>query len=169
MIKTLRSQKRISQEALAEMSGLSLRTIQRVEAGHRVSYSSLRALAKTFSVDVDELEWELYAMDKSSNEFIEAPLWVRLVLRTAWYSTNRKWSLIIEKILALVFILCFLLYLTPIFDGVKLDSSPYLTLEYQILIAGFAHLMAAYCISFYIRLSDKYQAWRQWETSDSSA
>lgn len=79
MIKTLRSQKKMSQEALAESSGLSLRTIQRVEAGHRISYRYLRALSKVFNMDVDNLEWELYAM-KNSNEFIEKPLWVRLVL-----------------------------------------------------------------------------------------
>ncbi|MEL7373342.1 MAG: transcriptional regulator, partial [Pseudomonadota bacterium] len=30
---------------MAKQSGLSLRTIQRVEAGHRISYASLRALA----------------------------------------------------------------------------------------------------------------------------
>ena len=166
MLKTLRSQKRISQEELAEMSGLSLRTIQRVEAGHRVSYSSLRALAKVFDIDVDDLEWELYAMDKSSNEFVEAPLWVRLLLRKTWFSTGRTWSLRIEKVCASVFFLCFLIFLSPVFDEIKLDSSPKLTLEYQILIAGFAHLMAAYWMSFVIRLSDKYQAWKQWETTD---
>ena len=80
LIKTLRLDRGISQEQLAEATRLSLRTIQRVEAGHRVSYSSLRALATTFGNDVDELERELYAMNTSKDEFIEKPLWVRLVL-----------------------------------------------------------------------------------------
>ncbi len=163
MIKILRSQKRISQEQLAEESKLSLRTIQRVEAGHRVSYSSLRALANVFDVDLDQLEWELYAMNKSSNEFTESPLWVRVLLRKSWYSTGRKWSLIWEKILIAVFAVCFLLAIFPIFDGIKLKSSPFLMLDHQLLIASLSFLMAAYWMSFIVRLSDKYSAWSQWE------
>ena len=44
-IKKLRKQQKLSQETLAEKTKLSLRTIQRIEAGHRVGYSTLRALA----------------------------------------------------------------------------------------------------------------------------
>lgn len=62
--KTWRERKRLSQEKVAEMSGLSLRTIQRLDAGHRVSYASLRALAGTFEMDVDLLERELYAVNR---------------------------------------------------------------------------------------------------------
>lgn len=80
LIRKLRDDRGISQEQLAEATHLSLRTIQRVEAGHRVSYASLRALASTFNVNVDLLERELYAMNTSQNEFIEKPLWVRLTL-----------------------------------------------------------------------------------------
>jgi len=43
LIRKLREERGISQEQLAETTQLSLRTIQRVEAGHRVSYASLRA------------------------------------------------------------------------------------------------------------------------------
>ena len=80
LIRKLRLDRGISQEQLAEVTGLSIRTIQRVEAGHRVSYASLRALAATFNVKVDSLEQELYAMNTSTNEYIEKPLWVRLIL-----------------------------------------------------------------------------------------
>lgn len=77
--KYLRERKALSQEKLAEMSGLSLRTIQRAEAGHRVSYASLRALAVTLEMDVDLLEQELCAVSPSSSEdFVEIPRWVRL-------------------------------------------------------------------------------------------
>jgi len=38
----------LSQERVADMSGLSLRTVQRLDAGDRVSYASLRALAAAF-------------------------------------------------------------------------------------------------------------------------
>ena len=51
-----------------------------MEAGHRVSYASLRALAATFEMDADLLERELYAMNnKSTDDFVEAPRWVRLL------------------------------------------------------------------------------------------
>src|SRR5262245_57534136 len=78
-IRKLREDRGLSQEQLAEATRLSLRTIQRVEAGHRVSYASLRALAATFDVNVDSLERELYAMNTSKDEYIEKPLWVRLM------------------------------------------------------------------------------------------
>ena len=76
--KSLRERKLLSQERLAELSGLSLRTIQRAEAGHRVSYASLRTLAATLEFDVDVLERELYAMKQSTDDFVEIPKWVRL-------------------------------------------------------------------------------------------
>ena len=80
LIRKLRDDRGISQEQLAEATRLSLRTIQRVEAGHRVSYASLRALAATLNIHVDSLERELYAMNTSQDEYIEKPLWIRLTL-----------------------------------------------------------------------------------------
>ena len=165
MIKKLRTTLGISQERLAEQTGLSLRTIQRAEAGHRVSYSSLRALADTFDLNVDELEWELYAMNKSSEEFTEAPRWARLLLRKGWYTTNRKWSVITEKVCASVFLVCLLIYLSPFFEGESMHTVSDLSIEYQILITGLAFLMSAYWMSFIIRMSDYYSAWTQWDSS----
>ncbi|MGH8217030.1 MAG: helix-turn-helix domain-containing protein [Steroidobacteraceae bacterium] len=85
--RSLRERRVLSQEKLAEMSGLSLRTIQRAEAGHRVSYASLRALGVTFEMDVDLLERELYAVNPTTDDFVEIPRWVRLfrdASRGAW-------------------------------------------------------------------------------------
>lgn len=85
--RSLRERRLLSQEKVAEMSGLSLRTIQRAEAGHRVSYASLRALAMIFEMDVDLLERELYAVNPSAEDFVEIPRWVRLfrdASRGAW-------------------------------------------------------------------------------------
>src|ERR1700730_12443244 len=84
-LRFLREQKLLSQERLAQMSGLSLRTIQRLEAGHRVSYASLRALAVTLEINVDSLERELYAMNKSTDDFVEIPTWVRLLDGKRWF------------------------------------------------------------------------------------
>src|SRR5579863_9101684 len=87
--KDQRERKLLSQERLADLSGLSLRTIQRVEAGHRVSYASLRALAATLEIDVDFLERELYAMKHPTDDFVEIPRWVRL-WTSAWWSTGPR-------------------------------------------------------------------------------
>jgi transcriptional regulator with XRE-family HTH domain len=70
--KSIRDQRHLSQEKIADMSGLSLRTIQRLEAGHRVSYASLRALAVPLAMDVDLLERELYAVETSTDDFVDA-------------------------------------------------------------------------------------------------
>jgi transcriptional regulator with XRE-family HTH domain len=51
-----RQQECLSQEQLAEKTGLSLRTIQRLESGQRVSRSSLKTLADFFGIAVDELQ-----------------------------------------------------------------------------------------------------------------
>ncbi len=44
-----------SQLQLAEFSGLSLRTIQRIEKGNTLTIESLKALAAVFNVDFNEL------------------------------------------------------------------------------------------------------------------
>jgi uncharacterized membrane protein YhaH (DUF805 family)/DNA-binding XRE family transcriptional regulator len=54
-LRALRSARQWSQEQLAELSGLNLRTIQRLEAGAKVSTESLRALAAVFEVPADSL------------------------------------------------------------------------------------------------------------------
>ena len=53
-VKTLRISKGWSQEQLSEYSGLSLRTIQRIENGVNISLESLSVLAKALEVDRNE-------------------------------------------------------------------------------------------------------------------
>ena len=55
LIKTLRLKRGWSQEKLSEASGLSLRTIQRLESSGRTSIESVRILADLFAVDPDSL------------------------------------------------------------------------------------------------------------------
>jgi transcriptional regulator with XRE-family HTH domain len=54
-LKKLRAAHHWSQEQLSEVSGLSLRTIQRLESGGTASIESVRALAAAFNVDPDTL------------------------------------------------------------------------------------------------------------------
>ncbi|WP_139182672.1 helix-turn-helix domain-containing protein, partial [Vibrio cholerae] len=59
MIKKLRERKNWSQEQLATMSGLSVRTIQRIESGNKASIESLKSLASVFEVDISKLLEEI--------------------------------------------------------------------------------------------------------------
>lgn len=58
IVRKLRLEKGWSQEQLAEISGLSVRTIQRVERGQKPSLETLKSLAAVFETDVTELTME---------------------------------------------------------------------------------------------------------------
>lgn len=55
IVRKLRLQRGWSQEQLAEMSGLSVRTIQRIERGQNSSPDSLKLLAAVFDTDFSRL------------------------------------------------------------------------------------------------------------------
>lgn len=55
-IQKFRLQRGWSQEQLAEVSGLSVRTIQRIESGQTPSLDTLNALAAVFDVDLSHLK-----------------------------------------------------------------------------------------------------------------
>ena len=54
-LRELRTARQWSQEQVAELSGLNLRTIQRLESGAKISTESLRALAAVFDVPAESL------------------------------------------------------------------------------------------------------------------
>jgi len=56
LIQKLRLQRGWSQEQLAELSGLSVRTIQRLERGQTASVESLKALGAAFEIDFSHLK-----------------------------------------------------------------------------------------------------------------
>lgn len=56
LIQKLRLQRGWSQEQLAELSGLSVRTIQRLERGQGASVESLKALGAAFGIDFSQLK-----------------------------------------------------------------------------------------------------------------
>lgn len=56
LIQKLRLQRGWSQEQLAEVSGLSVRTVQRLERGQPGSLESMNALAAVFEIDLDSLK-----------------------------------------------------------------------------------------------------------------
>ena len=58
LVQKLRLKNGWSQEQLAQASGLSVRTIQRIEAGHPASVETLKSLAAVFEVDLATLQQE---------------------------------------------------------------------------------------------------------------
>ena len=81
LVRKLRLQRSWSQETLAEISGLSVRTIQRIERGGEPSLETRSALAAAFDVDADifakEVEMTPPATQTLSDDEREALEFVR--------------------------------------------------------------------------------------------
>ena len=73
ILKELRISHHLSQEQLAQMSGLNVRTIQRIESGKNASVESLKCLAAVLEVDVSTLNQEKFIMDKKSDNWKALP------------------------------------------------------------------------------------------------
>jgi len=58
IVKTLRLQRGWSQDQLSQLSGLSVRTIQRIEKGNPPGLESLKSLAAVFDVSINSLQGE---------------------------------------------------------------------------------------------------------------
>jgi len=58
IVRKLRLDKGWSQEQLAEISGLSVRTVQRIERGQKPSLETLKSLAAAFEIEVTDLTME---------------------------------------------------------------------------------------------------------------
>ena len=79
LVRKLRLDRGWSQETLAEISGLSVRTVQRIERGGNASLDSLGALAAAFEVDIAGLsrETSMYKQKEVSEQEREALEYVR--------------------------------------------------------------------------------------------
>jgi transcriptional regulator with XRE-family HTH domain len=65
IIKKLRLQKGWSQAELAQFSGLSVRTIQRVEKGDKPGLETLKCLAAVFDLEAADFQQEVEFMEKN--------------------------------------------------------------------------------------------------------
>ena len=66
LIQKRRLEKGWSQELLAQLSGVSVRTIQRVEGGQKAGLETLKSLAAVFDIDVATLMQEQSMISKAS-------------------------------------------------------------------------------------------------------
>lgn len=149
--RSLREQRLLSQEKLADMSGLSLRTVQRLEAGHRVSYASLRALALAFQTDVDLLERALYAVQSSTDDFIEIPRWVRLL--NAWPFKGQRPS---RRDVRLIEAFCIGAALAAFAVSFAVRSE---AAAHDVRMGAAVALAAGYFASLFARILDAYELW----------
>jgi transcriptional regulator with XRE-family HTH domain len=77
ILKQLRLSRNFSQEQLAQMSGLNVRTIQRIESGHKASVESLKCLAAALEVEISTLEQEKFVIDKQNSNWHNLPFWLK--------------------------------------------------------------------------------------------
>jgi hypothetical protein len=135
------------------MSGLSLRTVQRLEAGHRVSYASLRALAVAFRVDVDQLERELYAVSQPSDDFLEIPRWLRVLndtFRFGGMRVGRRDLQVLEGVLVGVAVV--LLVASFVVASDKAAT--------VLRLGAFVELLCGYWVTVAVRINDRYKLWQ---------
>ncbi|EMM6517398.1 hypothetical protein AZ021_004519 [Enterobacter ludwigii] len=83
-VKTYRLQKAWSQEQLAEVTSLSVRTVQRTEKGQKPSLETLSALASAFGVNVSELSEETYVASNALDERISEAK-IQVAQETSFY------------------------------------------------------------------------------------
>ena len=83
VLKQLRVSRHLAQGQLSEMSGLNVRSIQRIESGHNASLESLKCLASILEVNVGTLQQMRLDMKTQKELWQAAPLWVR-----CWFALN---------------------------------------------------------------------------------
>jgi transcriptional regulator with XRE-family HTH domain len=83
ILKQLRISRHLSQEQLAQMSGLNVRTIQRIESGQKASVESLKCLASVLEVDVPSLKQEKFVIDKRTDNWQRLSPWLKI-----WFAYN---------------------------------------------------------------------------------
>jgi transcriptional regulator with XRE-family HTH domain len=145
ILKQIRLSRLLSQEQLAHMSGLSVRTIQRIESGHGPSLESLKCLASVLEVDVKTLTQDKFDMDKKSDVYRKFPTGLKWLFVLNFFSVRPTRTSALNVELASHFF-------GYIFCVFGLVSEP-------ALVGGLILLANGYLFRFHIWLGDKYGAW----------
>ena len=153
-VKELRRERSWSQEQLAELSGLSLRTIQRIESSGKGGCGSIRALASAFEIDESALELEL-AMSKSSNRWKSRPAWVRgLFLGSSRVQMDRHQHTLVERFAVVAGVVF-------VFVGV-FGTNGSLVSESAVgpmVLFGSIMILAGYLMSLIVRIGNRHSVW----------
>lgn len=103
LIQKLRLQRGWSQQQLAQASGLSARTIQRIESGQPASMETLKSLAAVFEIDYTSLQPEtlMTAPTASPAEQEEAQAFQQVRRLRAFYLHLARYALVCTLLLAI--------------------------------------------------------------------
>jgi len=97
LIRKLRSEKSWSQEHLSLVSGLSLRTVQRIENDGKCSFDSKKAIASAFDLDPNSLSADSAIAIKTDDvRFLTALTWLELIdssqYESSWDETGKTFQ-----------------------------------------------------------------------------
>ncbi|MEJ8309224.1 2TM domain-containing protein [Agrobacterium larrymoorei] len=105
LVQKLRLQRGWSQEQLATVSGLSVRTIQRIERGQSASLETLATLASIFEIDVSQLtvekEPDMQSLAVNSREAEEAIAFERVRKIKKFYLHVAQYVLVIAMLVVI--------------------------------------------------------------------
>jgi transcriptional regulator with XRE-family HTH domain len=105
LVQKLRLQRGWSQEQLAIVSGLSVRTIQRIERGQSASLETLATLASVFEIDVSQLtvekETDMQSIAVDSREAEEALAFERVRKIKKFYLHVAQYVLVIAMLVVI--------------------------------------------------------------------
>ena len=149
ILKQLRIGRHLSQEQLAQMSGLNVRTIQRIESGHNASLESLKCLASALEVDIETLNQETFTMDKDTAGWQNLPFWLK-----CWFFLNFLSVRTRRSVAKRIYILSHLFGFTFCALGFVYEAS---------LAGGLILLANAYLFALLIWQGDKYGIWYDFE------
>lgn len=135
-VKSLRLKKYWSQEQLAQLSGLNVRTIQRVEKGDSVGTETLKCLAAVFEISTDEL---IHVIAKE--KYHQAEKCVNLIEDSSQQNKAKEKVKSIKYFYACstLLIAVFLLFMLPNYNGGE-NLGPLIVvfLSFSALIVGLA-------------------------------
>jgi transcriptional regulator with XRE-family HTH domain len=110
IVQQMRLQKGWSQQQLADVSGLNVRTIQRIERGQSASLESFKALGAAFNVDFSELQ------EHTVREIVSTPEQTEIALAFSHVREMRRfYSGMIAYVVVIGMLAAFNLYTQPRF------------------------------------------------------
>lgn len=127
------------------MSGLNVRTIQRIESGQNASMESLKCLASALEVDIETLNQETFAMDKDTAGWQNLPFWLK-----CWFFLNFLSVRTRRTVARRIYILSHMFGFTFCALGFVYEAS---------LAGGLILLANAYLFALLIWQGDKYGIW----------
>ena len=108
-LKSLREQKHLTQEELAQESGISIRTIQRIEAGQKPKGHTAKALAKALDLNLntineaprEDLNYSLIKIINISSVFVCVVPLLNIILPLAIMYYRKQFNSITKQIVSL--------------------------------------------------------------------